>query len=72
MVKTDTGATATYKIVVGGPWVNTIAAGMTAADMITEIGAQYVYAEGNNLLVAGYSATDTTNAADELIALLTA
>ncbi len=72
LVATDTSATKTYKVVVGGPYVNRIAGGMAAASLITQAGSQYLVAEGNNLLVAGYLGTDTTAAADQLITLLKA
>ncbi|MEM0372447.1 MAG: hypothetical protein QXO69_01200 [archaeon] len=72
LVALDSAAAGTYQIVVGGPYVNNVAKAMAAKDMITVEGASYVYAEGNKLLVAGYSATDTTNAANELIQLLKA
>jgi hypothetical protein len=72
LVTTDTAATKGYKIVVGGPYVNIIAQGMSAASLITQAGAQYLVAEDNNLLVAGYLGTDTAAAADELIRLLKA
>ena len=57
---------------VGGPWVNTVAAGMADSSLVTEVGAQYLIAEDNDLLAAGYSATDTATAVSELIDLLTA
>jgi hypothetical protein len=61
-----------YLIVVGGPWVNRIAAGMADSSLTTEVGAQYLIATDKKLLAAGYSATDTAAAADELIDLLVA
>lgn len=72
LIAWDTGVLKTYTIVVGGPYVNRIAAGMTAANLITQAGAQYLVAEGNKLLVAGYLATDTEAAANQLISLLKA
>ena len=70
LVTWDNQVTKTYVIVVGGPYVNNIAAGMAAADLITQVGAQYLVAEGSRLLVAGYLATDTVAAADQLVSLL--
>jgi S-layer protein (TIGR01564 family) len=61
-----------YLIVVGGPWVNRIAAGMADSSLTTEVGAQNLIATDKKLLAAGYSATDTAAAADELIDLLVA
>jgi hypothetical protein len=72
LIAWDTGVSRTYTIVVGGPYVNRIAAGMSAANLITQAGAQYLVAEGNRLLVAGYLATDTEAAANQLISLLKA
>jgi hypothetical protein len=72
LVTWDNAVTKNYVIVVGGPYVNNIAAGMSAANMITQVGAQYLVAEGSKLLVAGYLATDTAAAADELVRLLKA
>jgi len=70
MTVMDSEATADYKVVVGGPYVNTLAEGMAGASDLTTQGDAVLAADGNNLLVAGYSATDTANAADELITLL--
>jgi len=73
LVAIDSAATADYLIVVGGPWVNSVAAGMTGSSLVTSAeGAQYLVAEGNKLLVAGYTAADTIAAANELISLLKA
>jgi hypothetical protein len=65
-------ATATYKIVVGGPWVSSLAADIDTTGMTTETGAQYLIASGNNLLCAGQTASDTTAATSQLVSLLTA
>jgi hypothetical protein len=67
----DVGAAA-YQIVIGGPWVNSVAKGMTNANLITARDAKYLIVESNKLLVAGYGATDTMEAAEELIGMLTA
>jgi hypothetical protein len=65
-------ATAMYKIVVGGPWVSSLAADIDTGGLTTEAGAQYLIASGNNLLSAGLTASDTTAATNQLINLLTA
>ena len=65
-------ATATYKIVVGGPWVSDLAADIDTGGLTTSTGAQYLVASGNNLLSAGQTAADTTAACNQLITLLTA
>ncbi|MBI4214466.1 hypothetical protein HY546_00570, partial [archaeon] len=71
LIVLDTGATATYKVVVGGPWVNRLAEGMQYPAGLTQAaGNSYVHAEGNNVLVAGYSGTDSASAADALVDLL--
>jgi hypothetical protein len=74
LVITDAEAEGSYAylVVVGGPWVNRIAAGMADSALTTEVGAQYLIADSKKLLAAGYSATDTAAAVDELIDLLTA
>jgi hypothetical protein len=65
--------TATYQIVVGGPWVNLVAQGFTDKELVTTAaGASYLIAEGNKLLVAGFTAADTADAADALVGLLKA
>jgi len=65
--------TATYQIVVGGPWVNAVAQGFTDKELVTTAaGASYLIAEGNKLLVAGFTAADTADAADALVTLLKA
>jgi len=73
MVVLDTeNPTATYKIVVGGYYVNKLAAAMTCGHDLQAAGDNVICAEGNNLLVAGYEGTDTATATNELISLLTA
>jgi len=73
LVATDTTASAGYMIVVGGPWVNSVAQGFTGSDLVTNAaGDSYLIAEGQKLLVAGYTAADTAAAADELITKLKA
>lgn len=72
LVVTDAAgdATSAYQIVVGGPYVNKVARAMSAATLnqvTTGAGASVVLAEGTKVLVAGYTATDTAAAADELI-----
>lgn len=70
-VTMDSTATATYKIVVGGPWVNTIAATIPGNDKTTTAaGQQYIIASGNNMLAAGYTGTDTIAAVNELKTIL--
>ena len=74
LITTDTAASATYQIVVGGHYVNTVARTMSEAarNSISQAGAQYLIAESNKLMVAGYTATDTAAAANQLITLLKA
>ncbi len=73
LVVLDTeGPSATYKIVVGGYYVNELAAAMTCGQDLKVAGDSTVCAEGNSLLVAGYEGTDTAAATDKLISLLTA
>ncbi|RLG21667.1 hypothetical protein DRN74_02070 [Candidatus Micrarchaeota archaeon] len=73
LVTTDTAATATYQIVVGGPFVNKLAQAIDTTGLTTTgAGAQYLIAtdDGTKLLAAGYTASDTAAAVDELIRLL--
>jgi hypothetical protein len=72
LVELDSAASPSDQlIVVGGPYVNSIAAGMTGADSATESpGSSVVTVIGNQVLVAGYTAADTTDAANALIAWL--
>ncbi len=72
LITMDGSATAQYQVVVGGPSVNSVADGMSGASDLTTQGNAVLAEDGNKLLAAGYSATDTANAADELITLLTA
>ncbi|MFH0713612.1 MAG: S-layer protein [Candidatus Micrarchaeota archaeon] len=62
------------QIVIGGPWVNTVAASMTECAKLGDEGAEgaVVTVEGNKLCVAGRTAADTQAAADELIGFLAA
>lgn len=57
-------------IVVGGPFVNTVAQGMTASADLKQNGDAVVKVEGTKMLVAGWSAADTTDAANALISWL--
>ncbi|MBI1974066.1 hypothetical protein HYS54_04595 [Candidatus Micrarchaeota archaeon] len=71
LIVMDTGASATYKIVVGGPWVNKLAEAMSAPEALTQAaGNSFLHQEGNSLLVAGYTGSDTAAAADMLVDLL--
>jgi hypothetical protein len=71
LVTTDAAASASYQIVVGGPWVNSVAQGIAGNDLVTKsAGASYLIADGNKLLVAGFAAADTASAADALVTLL--
>ena len=74
LVVLDSGASATQPlIVVGGPFVNTVAAGLTAGASITTEGSDpVVTVEGSKILVAGYSAAGTIEAANALIDWLAA
>jgi len=58
-------------IVVGGPYVNSIAATLPGADTATESpGDSVVTVIGNDVLVAGYAAQDTMSAAQALVSWL--
>lgn len=76
LVVLDAEASSTQPlIVVGGPFVNSIAASMEAASLFDECnpavgGDGVVQIEGNKVLVAGCSADDTQMAAKELISFL--
>jgi hypothetical protein len=73
LVTTDTAATKTYQIVVGGPFVNKLAQAIDTTGMTTTgAGAQYLIAsgDGNKLLTAGFLASDTVAAVNYLIGLL--
>ncbi len=69
----DKDATATYKIVVGSPLVNSLAAGF-GEDILSQLqgaeGSSIIAVKGNNLLVAGFTGEDTLAAAQELVNLL--
>lgn len=68
LVVLDRDAGAGQLIVVGGPMVNTVAASMSGADAVTQMGSSVVkVVDGNKVLVAGYSAADTKDAVNELI-----
>lgn len=73
IVTTDSAARATYQIVVGGPFVNKIAQAIDSEGLTTTgSGAQYLIAsdDGMKLLAAGYTASDSVSAINELINLL--
>jgi hypothetical protein len=73
LVHLDTAtAGANPKVIVGGHLVNTLAEGITN-DLLTESG-QYVYGKTpeGNIVVAGWDAVDTEDAARELIAAIEA
>jgi len=73
LIATDASASASYQIVVGGPWVNSVAQGIAGNALTTSAaGASYLIADGNKLLVAGFTAADTASAADALVGLLKA
>ena len=69
LVVLDSQAGSQPQIVVGGPIVNSVAASMQAGPTVAagSPGDWWVVVEGNKLLVAGYSAADTTAAANRLI-----
>lgn len=74
LVVLDSQATTTQPlIVVGGPLVNSVAAQMTAGQQVAAAapGDYWVVVEGNKLLVAGYTAQDTVDAANDLINWIT-
>ena len=67
----DTNAIGTFQIAIGGPWVNTVTATMVGQELTTVAeGTGYLRTDGNNLFVAGMTATDTQTAVTELIGLL--
>lgn len=71
LLDSDAMAASTSKlIVVGGPFVNTVAASITGSDVVAAPGQAVVKAFGDKILVAGYSAADTKAAADALIGYL--
>ena len=76
LVVLDSEASSTQPlIVVGGPFVNSVAASMEAASLFDTCdpsvgGDAFVQVEGNKVLVAGCSADDTMEAAKELIGFL--
>ncbi len=58
-------------IVVGGPLVNTVAAGVPGGDVAATAGSEAVVKViGDKILVYGYTAADTTSAANALISWL--
>ncbi|MGC8850708.1 MAG: S-layer protein [Candidatus Micrarchaeia archaeon] len=70
LVYLDSEAAAFAKlIVVGGPMVNTVAASI-GGDALTQPGQAVVKAYGDKILVAGYTAADTKDAANALISYL--
>ncbi len=73
LVVMDSEASSTQPlIVVGGPFVNSVAATMEKCGSLAsaEAGTAYVSVEGNKVCVAGYTADDTAAAARELIGFL--
>ncbi|MDP3742182.1 MAG: S-layer protein [Candidatus Micrarchaeota archaeon] len=76
LVVLDSEASSTQPlIVVGGPFVNSVAASMEAASLFDACdpsvgGDAFVQIEGNKVLVAGCSADDTVAAARDLIGFL--
>ena len=69
LVELDTAANPNdQNIVVGGPYVNSVAASLPGADTATEApGDSVVTVIGNDVLVAGYTSQDTMNAATALV-----
>ncbi len=73
LVVLDSDASATQPlIVVGGPFVNSVAAGMTECGALATgaAGDALVKVEGNKLCVAGFTAGDTKAAGEALIGFL--
>jgi len=67
----DSQATGTYQVVVGGPWVNTVSQGIAGNEVTTvAAGTGYLIRDGNKVLAAGKTGTDTSEALQELFALL--
>jgi len=67
----DSQASGTYQVVIGGPWVNTVAQTIAGNELTTvAAGTGYLRADGNKLLVAGMTGTDTTEAVNKLVDLL--
>lgn len=67
IVVLDSEADSGQLIVVGGPLVNTVAAGTPGAEVASTPGTAVVRVLGNNVLVAGYTAADTRDAVNALI-----
>ncbi len=69
LVVTDASASATQQlIVIGGPLVNTVAAGIPGGDIAATAGSDAVVKViGDKILVYGYTAADTTSAANAFI-----
>ncbi len=70
MVYTTASVPAGPKIIVGGPLVNALA--QEVADMLNAPGDMVAGVYGNNIIVAGYTASDTGQAAQDLIDALDA
>ncbi len=71
LVVTDASAGAQPLIVVGGPLVNSVAASaLSGAPEASAADEPVVKVQGDKILVYGYSAADTTSAANSLIAWL--
>ncbi|MFW5902326.1 MAG: hypothetical protein ACOCTT_00350 [archaeon] len=70
MIVADDESVRDYRIVVGGPHVNALAEDMEAAEDLQETGDAVIAVEGDDLLVAGWLAEDTKNAANDLIEYL--
>jgi len=71
LVVLDSEASSTQPlIVVGGPFVNSVAAQALGSDGITPSTEAMVKVIGDKVIVAGYSGADTQSAADELIGFL--
>ncbi|MBI2445948.1 S-layer protein [Candidatus Micrarchaeota archaeon] len=71
LVVTDASAGAQPLIVVGGPLVNSVAASaLSGAPAASASDEPVVKVQGDKILVYGYSASDTTSAANSLIAWL--
>ena len=71
LVYLDSAATGSGQwVIVGGPAVNTVAASTPGSNAVTQAGSSVVRILGNNVLVAGYTASDTTDAVNALIGWL--
>ncbi len=66
-VITDQQTPATYQIVIGGPIVNSAAAGVAGIDDLTAAGQSKIIVSGTKVVIAGYTAADTEAAVNDFL-----